>query len=69
MITIPDYHWRKNLQPLILQDCLDNGYQDIDDFLNCTHKFTPHNKPNYVIKLYFDNEEYEILFRLKYRIG
>jgi hypothetical protein len=67
MVEIDAYYWSTILQPRIAKEM--QTHQLIDDYLNSAgHEFTDFRKPDYKFRLFFDNPENEVIFRLKYGI-
>jgi hypothetical protein len=68
MIEIDAHHWSQYLQPIIEKEFIEAKIYSLDEYLRCGHEFTDLRKPNYVIRLYFDDPLDETAFKLRYEI-
>lgn len=71
MIEMDANYWSRNLQPVIQKEWMSAKprLKSMDEYLGAVgHEFSDYRKPNYVFRLFFDNTENEIAFRLRYEI-
>lgn len=71
MIDMDAYYWSAVLQPAIHKENMEGGipWCSIDDYLGASgHEFTDHRRSDYRFRLFFDNPENELAFRLRYKI-